>query len=200
MSPVSLSIAKCDGPASSVTKQRNSALQKLGDEVITPTRVRSSPGTRLRATVPFSPASKSLANTFVTNDPAGAPAHICRDGLEDELARIRGQKTGPQIYLDVDLLAGGQVCELRRVVVGVGDQDVNGGGGVEARVALVRDHHLQSVLAVTLSVQRHPVDDLTWRADTRSRTRPGNRVTARCRGDSPVLALMRKNFPSESRM
>lgn len=137
---------------------------------------------------------------FVTNDPAGTSAHICGDDIEDEFGRLHGQKTGPQIYLDVDLLAGGQVCELRRVVVGVGDQDVNGGGGVEASVALVRDHHLQRVLAVMLSVQRHPVDDLTWRADTRLRTRPGNRVTACCRGDSPVLALMRKNFPSESRM
>lgn len=166
MSPVSPSIAKCGVPASSVTQQRNSAFQKFNDEVITPTHVQSSPGTRLRATVPFSPASKSLANMFVTNDPAGTSAHICRDDIKDEFGRIHGQKTGPQIYLDVDFLAGGQVCELRRVVVGVGDQDVNGGGGVQARVALVRDHHLQSVLAVMLSVQRHPVDDLTWRADT----------------------------------
>lgn len=29
-----------------------------------------------KVTVPFSPASKSLANMLVTNDPAGKPAHI----------------------------------------------------------------------------------------------------------------------------
>lgn len=51
--------------------------------------------------------------------------------------------------------------ELRCVVVGVSDQDVNGCRGVEARVALVRNHHLQSVLAAMLSIQRHPVDDFT---------------------------------------
>lgn len=42
--------------------------------VTPPTSVGSAPETRLRATLPFSPASKSLANMFVTNDPAGMSA------------------------------------------------------------------------------------------------------------------------------
>ncbi|TNN89724.1 hypothetical protein EYF80_000327 [Liparis tanakae] len=90
-------------------------------------------------TVPFSPASKSLANMVVTKEPAGTPAHNCNE-------RIRLE-----------------VCELGGVVVDVGDQDVGGGGGVEARVALVRDHHRQTVLAVLLPIQSHPVDDFTWK-------------------------------------
>lgn len=55
---------------------------------------------------------------------------------------------------------------------------MNGGRGVEARLALVRNHHLQSVLAVLLAIQRHPVDDLTWRGDQSVRAHPGN-------GDTP---------------
>lgn len=104
---------------------------------------------------------------FVTNDPAGIWAQICRNNIEGEFSRILKLVTGvgaadsPQIYLGVDLFAGRQVCELRCIVVGVSDQDVNGCCGIEARVALVRDHHLQSVLAVLLSIQRHPVDDFT---------------------------------------
>lgn len=62
----------------------------------------------------------------------------------------------------MELFANWQVCELRSVIVDVGDQDVNGGGGVESRVTLICDHHLQTVLAVLLPVQRHPVDDFTW--------------------------------------
>lgn len=38
---------------------------------------RNSPATKEKVTVPFSPASKSLANMFVTKEPAGRPAHIC---------------------------------------------------------------------------------------------------------------------------
>lgn len=39
--------------------------------------IHSSPVTSEKVTVPFSPASKSLANMLVTNDPAGRPSHIC---------------------------------------------------------------------------------------------------------------------------
>jgi len=71
----------------------------------------------------------------------------------------------------VKLLAGRQVCELGSVVIDVGDQDVSGGGGVEARVALVRDHHRQTVLAVLLPIQSHPVDDFTWKGTEKGQKR-----------------------------
>lgn len=71
-------------------------------------------------------------------------------------------RAGPRPYLHAELVAGGQLRELRRVVVDVRHQDANGGGGVETGPTLVRHHHLQAVLAVLLPVQRHPVDDFTW--------------------------------------
>lgn len=64
-------------------------------------------------------------------------------------------------YLNIELLAGRQVCKLWSVVVDVRDQDVDGGGGVEPRAALVGHHHSQAVLAVVLPVQRHPVNNFT---------------------------------------
>lgn len=63
--------------------------------------------------------------------------------------------------LDVKLLAGRHVGELRRVVIDVRDQDVHSGGGVKSRVTLIRHHHLQSMLTLLLTVQRHPVYDFT---------------------------------------
>lgn len=98
--------------------------------------------------------------------------------------------------------------ELWRVVVDVSDQDVNSGGGTEAWVALVCHHHLQSVLAVVLPVQCHPVDYLSWMGAVKTVT---GRDAAQMNAISyhfgvtiasvlPVLASMRKCFPSESRM
>ncbi len=65
------------------------------------------------------------------------------------------------IYLKAELLAGRQVGKLWSVVIDVCDQDADSGGGIETRVALVCHHHLQTVLAVLLTVQRHPVDNFT---------------------------------------
>lgn len=65
-------------------------------------------------------------------------------------------------HLNVELLAGRDVCELRSIVVDISDQDVDGGSGVESRVALVSHHHPQTMLAVVLSVQCHPIDNFTW--------------------------------------
>lgn len=65
-------------------------------------------------------------------------------------------------YLHIQLFTGWQVSELRCVVIDVGDQDVNDGGGIETRVTLICHHHLQTVLAVLFPVQCHPVDDFTW--------------------------------------
>lgn len=54
------------------------------------------------------------------------------------------------------------MCELRRVVVDVCHQDVDGRCGIEAWVSLVRHHHLKSMLGLLLPVQSHPVYDLTY--------------------------------------
>lgn len=65
------------------------------------------------------------------------------------------------IYLDIQLFVGRQVSKLWSVVVDISDQDVNSGGGIEARGALVSHHYPQTVLAVLLPVQRHPVYNFT---------------------------------------
>lgn len=67
------------------------------------------------------------------------------------------------MYLNTELLAGRQVCKLWGVVIDVGNQDVNRSSCVETRMALVSHHHPQTVLALVLSVQRHPVDNFPWR-------------------------------------
>lgn len=59
------------------------------------------------------------------------------------------------------LFAGRQVCKLRCIVIGVSDQDVNGGSGVETRVTLISHHYLQAVLTVLLPVQSNPIDDFS---------------------------------------
>lgn len=78
------------------------------------------------------------------------------------------EEQSQHVYLNIELLASRQVCKLGRVVIDVGDQDVNGGGGIQTRVALVSHQHPQTVLAVLLPVQCHPVDDFTW-TDTEKR-------------------------------
>ena len=106
-----------------------------------------------------------------------------------------------------ELMAGRQVRELRSVVVDVRDQYVHGSGGIETRVTLVCHHHLQIVLTLLLPVQRYPAKDFTW--DGRGKIEKGKNkqihgktggvgVVSAC--GLPVLALIRKNFPSESRM
>lgn len=77
----------------------------------------------------------------------------------------KNNKKSLHAHLNVELLAGRDVSKLRCVVIDVGDQDVDGGGGVESRAALVGHHHPQTVLAVMLSIQRHPVDNFTWTGD-----------------------------------
>lgn len=74
-----------------------------------------------------------------------------------------GTKKRDNSYLNIQLFAGRQVCELGSIVIDVSDQDVNGGRGIETRVTLVCHHHLQIVLAVLLPVQCHPVDDFTYK-------------------------------------
>lgn len=69
--------------------------------------------------------------------------------------------------MNAQLFACRQMCELRRVVVDISDEDVNGGGGIEPRVTLICHYHHHTVLAVLLPVQRHPVDDFTWRKKNR---------------------------------
>lgn len=78
-------------------------------------------------------------------------------------------KQNPNIYLNIELLAGRQVCKLWSVVIDVGYQDVNSGSGIETRVALVCHHHLQTVLAVLLPVQCHPVDNFTCKGTEKGR-------------------------------
>lgn len=108
--------------------------------------------------------------------------------------------------MNAQLFACRQMCKLRSVVVDISDKDVNGDGGIELRVTLVCHHHRHTVLAVLLPVQRHPVDDFTWKNRKTGQVRthgctwkqkPGFDATVLF---LPVLALMRKNFPSESRM
>lgn len=86
MSPLSLSISKCRRPSSSKPtereKKQHGDTQDLNNKECTAWlnvsdhSVHNWPVTIERMTVPFSPASKSLANMFVTKDPAGRPAQI----------------------------------------------------------------------------------------------------------------------------
>lgn len=113
-------------------------------------------------------------------------------------------------YLHVQLFAGRQVCKLWSVVIDVSDQDLNGGSGIETRVTLICNHHLQTVLPVLLPVQRHPVDNFTWVGAEKTEQNEDAQLHSEAQDDLkmalllgmflPVLALMRKNFPSESRM
>lgn len=68
------------------------------------------------------------------------------------------------MYLNIELLAGRQVCKLWGVVIDVSNQDVNRSSSIETRMALVSHHHPQTVLALMLSVQRHPVYNFPWRS------------------------------------
>lgn len=84
----------------------------------------------------------------------------CQDQIDSQHPMWTFSK---HVYLNIKLFAGRQVCKLWRIVIDVSDQDVNSGCGIETRVTLVCHHHLQTVLAVLLPVQCHPVDDFTWK-------------------------------------
>lgn len=90
MSPLSLSISKCPRPSSSKSDEKNTRWWYSSTHQIVTVNVHTaqlhkskkhnvhnSPVTKVKVTVPFFPASKSLANMFVTKDPAGRPAQIC---------------------------------------------------------------------------------------------------------------------------
>lgn len=75
----------------------------------------------------------------------------------------KGKMEVKHMYLNTELLAGRQVCKLWGVVIDVSNQDVNRSSGIETRMALVSHHHPQTVLALVLSVQCHPIDDFPWK-------------------------------------
>lgn len=92
------------------------------------------------------------------------------EGFQNHTYQANIQIKSHHVYLDIKLLACRQMCKLWSVVIDVSDQDLNGGSGIETRVALVCHHHLQTVLAVLLPVQRHPVYNFTWKSAEKRQT------------------------------
>lgn len=72
------------------------------------------------------------------------------------------------------------MIKLWSIVIDVSDQDMNVGGGIETRVTLVCHHHRQTVLAVLLPVQCHPVDNFTLREEKKSGETAAHRMKGWC--------------------
>lgn len=53
------------------------------------------------------------------------------------------------------------VCELRWIVIDIGHGYVDGCGGVEARMTVIRHQYSQSVMRSMLPIQSHPVNQLS---------------------------------------
>lgn len=53
------------------------------------------------------------------------------------------------------------VCELRWIVIDIGHGYMDGCGGVEARMTVIRHQYSQSVMRSMLPIQSHPVNQLS---------------------------------------